>query len=160
MSDIDGLEIRAFGLDDVDGWTRNDLQRHHLIDALEKSGDYLAAVLPSGRVVGKIGIRYDEHPGAGNLFQFDVVASLRGRGIGTRLVRRAEQAIRDHGCDRATLGVEDTNDGAIRLYRRLGYQEFGTEPAEWDQEAPDGTIYRYRCRCLLMQRQLSAMMSP
>ncbi|MFC7622907.1 GNAT family N-acetyltransferase [Microlunatus sp. GCM10028923] len=160
MSGIEDLEIRTFRLDDVDGWARTELQRRHLIDALEKSGDYLAAVLPTGRIVGKIGIRYDEQPGAGSLFQFDVVESLRGQGIGTRLVHRAEQVIRDHGCDRATLGVEDTNEAAIRLYRRLGYQEFGTEAAEWDQEDADGTISRYRCLCLLMCRTLSDDSTP
>ena len=155
MTGIEGLQIRPFGLADVDRWTRTDLHRRHLIDALEKSGDYLAAVLPDGRIAGKLGIRYDEHPGAGTLFQFDVIPSLRGRGVGTALVGRAEQLIRDHGCDRVTLGVEESNEAAIRLYRRLGYEVFGTEPAEWDQEAPDGTIYRYHCECLLMQRTLS-----
>lgn len=158
------VEIRTFRVEDVDGWARTDLQRRHLVGALERSGDYLAATLTTGRIVGKIGIRYDERPGAGTLFQFDVVESLRGRGIGTRLLRRAEQLIRDHGLERASLGVEEDNEAAIRLYRRLGYEEFGTEAAEWDQEAPDGTTYRYRCLCLLMCRTLSGadsdMMTP
>ncbi|GAB3753708.1 GNAT family N-acetyltransferase [Microlunatus parietis] len=160
MSSIEGLEIRAFRRDDVDGWARTDLQRRHLIDGLENSGGYLAAVLPTGRVVGKIGIRYDEQPGAGTVLQFDVVEEFRDQGIGTALLRRAEQVIRDHGCDRVTLGVEETNTDAIRLYRRLGYREFGTEVSEWDQEAPDGTTYRYRCLCLLMCRTLSGTPSP
>jgi ribosomal protein S18 acetylase RimI-like enzyme len=153
---IEDLQIRRFGLDDVAGWARTDLQRRHLVHALENSGDYLAAVLPDGRIVGKIGIRYDQHPGAGNLLQFDVVEDLRGRGIGTALLTRAERLVRDHGCQRITLGVEEDNVDAIRLYRRMGYQEFGVETAEWEQEAPDGTTYMYRCKCLLMQRGLSA----
>jgi ribosomal protein S18 acetylase RimI-like enzyme len=153
---IEDLRIRRFTPDDVAGWARTDLQRRHLVHALENSGDYLAAMLPDGRIVGKIGIRYDEHPGAGNLFQFDVVEDLRGRGIGTALLARAEQLVRDHGCQRITLAVEEDNSDAIRLYRRLGYQEFGVETAEWEQEAPDGTTYIYRCQCLLMQRVLSA----
>jgi ribosomal protein S18 acetylase RimI-like enzyme len=156
MAGLDGVVIRPFRRDDVDRWTRTPSHRQHVIDGLKQAGDYLAAVLPDGRIVGKIGIRYDEHPGAGTVFQFDVVEDLRNKGIGTALIGRAEQVIRDHGCDRVTLGVEESNDGAIRLYRRLGYQEFGTEPAEWDQEGPDGTVYRYRCLCLLMQRTWSA----
>ena len=155
QSGVDGLQIRRFEITDVDNWARTDLQRRHLVDALENSGDYLAAVLPNGRIVGKIGIRYDKHPGAGNLFQFDVVEDLRSRGIGTELLRRAEQRIRDHGCDRATLAVEETNEAAIRLYHRAGYEVIGTEMAQWDQEAPDGTTYLYRCRCLQLQRRLS-----
>jgi ribosomal protein S18 acetylase RimI-like enzyme len=155
VTGIDGLQIRPFGIADVDRWARTDLQRRHLVDALEKSGDYLAAVLPDGRIIGKIGIRYDEHPGAGTLFQFDVIEALRSLGVGTALLLRAEQLIRDHGCSRVTLGVEESNEGAVRLYRRFGYEVFGTEAAEWDQEAADGTIYLYQCQCLLMQRTLS-----
>lgn len=154
MSDIAQLRIRPFGLDDVERWARTDLQRRHLLDALKNTGDYLAAVLPENRIVGKIGIRYDEHPGAGTVLQFDVVDGMRGQGIGTALLRRAEQLIADHGCERVTLGVEDTNLDAIRLYGRLGYRQFDADDAEWDQESADGTIYRYRCRCLLLQRWL------
>lgn len=148
------LQIRRFGIDDVDRWARTDLQRRHLIDALENADDYLAAELPDGRIAGKIGIRYDEHPGAGTLFQFDVAEGLRGRGIGTMLLTRAERQIRDHGCKRATLAVEQTNEAAIRLYRRSGYEVTGTESAQWDQEAPDGTTYLYTCQCFVMEHTL------
>lgn len=151
---IEELRIRRFGVEDVEKWARTDLQRRHLIDALENSDDYLAAVRPDGRIVGKIGIRYDEHPGAGNLFQFDVVEELRNLGIGTTLLASAEQRIRDHGCTRATLAVEVTNDAALRLYRRAGYEMIGTETAQWDQEGPDGTTYLYQCECLQMEHTL------
>jgi ribosomal protein S18 acetylase RimI-like enzyme len=152
---IEGLQIRQFGNHDVDRWARTDLDRRYLAEAVQNSGDYLAAVLPDGRIAGKVGIRYDERPGAGNLFQFDVAEDLRGQGIGTQLVRSAEQRIREHGRNLATLAVEESNEGAIRLYRRLGYEVIGTETAEWNQEAPDGSIYLYQCQCLTMQRELS-----
>lgn len=150
------VRIRRFGADDVESWARTDLERRYLADAVQNSGDYLAAVLPDGRIAGKIGIRYDERPAAGNLFQFDVVEDLRSQGIGTELLRSAERRIREYGRNLATLAVEESNEGATRLYRRLGYEVIGTETAEWDQEAPDGSIYRYRCQCLTMQRELSA----
>lgn len=153
--EIEGLQIRQFGTDDVNTWARTALERRYLAEAVQNSGDYLAAVLPDGRIAGKVGIRYDERPGAGNLFQFDVAEDLHSQGIGTELVRSAEQRIREYGRNLATLAVEETNEGAIRLYRRLGYEVTGTETAEWDQEAPDGTIYPYRCQCLTMQRDLS-----
>lgn len=66
----------------------------------------------------------------------------------------AEERIRERGWGRATLAVEDLNIDAMRLYRRRGYVVCGAEDSEWDQQAPDGTTYRYRCRCLLMQRAL------
>jgi ribosomal protein S18 acetylase RimI-like enzyme len=153
---IEEVQVRPLVMEDVDNWARTDLHRRHLLGGLESADDYLAAVLPSGRIAGKIGIRYDEQPGSGTLFQFDVVEDLRNRGIGTKLLAHAEQRIRDHGCGRATLVVEETNVAAIRLYRRAGYEVFGTESAEWEQEAPDGSTHPYRCECLQMQRALEA----
>lgn len=154
MSAAEELVIRPFSTDDVPRWARTELERSHLLDALATTGDYLAAVVPDGRVVGKLGIRYDEQTDAGTVIQFDVVPEHRNRGIGTRLLARAEQLIRDRGLRRATLAVEEDNAAALRLYRRLGYREFGREPAEWDQQYPDGTVYRYHCVCLLLQRRL------
>jgi len=155
---VDGAEnvqIRQFEVDDANQWGRTPHEREHLASAVEKAGDYLAAVLPSGRIIGKIGIRYDDQPEAGTVFQFDVIADFRNQGVGTALLDHAEKRIRERGWGRATLAVEDSNIDAMRLYRRRGYVVCGAEDSEWDQQVPDGTTYRYRCRCLLMQRTLS-----
>lgn len=50
-----------------------------------------------------------------------VRASHRGRGIGTKLLERAEQFARDRNMHRIELEVSDKNEGAIRLYEKLGY---------------------------------------
>ena len=44
-----------------------------------------------------------------------------GRGIGRCLLARAEQAIRDAGCDRAILWTHEQNEHAQRVYRAAGY---------------------------------------
>ena len=48
--------------------------------------------------------------------------SARGMGIGTALMRRAEKMARSMGKRTMSLGVIGENDGAIRLYERLGYR--------------------------------------
>ena len=48
--------------------------------------------------------------------------SARGMGIGTALMRRAEEKARSAGKRTMSLGVVGENDGAIRLYERLGYR--------------------------------------
>jgi GNAT superfamily N-acetyltransferase len=58
-----------------------------------------------------------------------VLPELRQRGIGTELVRAAEQAARERGWQRISLSVSiDGNPSARRLYERLGYADAGVEP--------------------------------
>jgi ribosomal protein S18 acetylase RimI-like enzyme len=49
---------------------------------------------------------------------------LRGQGIGAALLARAEAFAVERGCTR--LHLETRNEGARRLYERLGYRVFGT----------------------------------
>lgn len=55
-----------------------------------------------------------------------VSSGIRGQGIGTRLVGRAEQYAREKGYHVLSLDVVDTNVGALRLYQRLGFQIHST----------------------------------
>ncbi|MFE2014255.1 GNAT family N-acetyltransferase [Streptomyces sp. NPDC059491] len=52
----------------------------------------------------------------------DVAAELRGRGIGTALVRAAEELARARGRTALGLGVAHDNTRAAALYARLGYE--------------------------------------
>lgn len=51
-----------------------------------------------------------------------VVSSSRGMGIGTALMQKAEEKAESEGKRMMSLGVIAENDGAIRLYERLGYR--------------------------------------
>ncbi len=63
-------------------------------------------------------------PLAGYLQTVGVTEAYRGRGIGSALVGFAEQRIfRDHA--NVFLCVSSFNQGAQRLYRRLGYETVG-----------------------------------
>ena len=44
---------------------------------------------------------------------------------------------------------------AIALYDRLGYVAHGRAPDSWDEQAPDGSIFRYETMCTLMRKELS-----
>lgn len=45
----------------------------------------------------------------------------RGQGIGTALMNIVDDQARRHGCTLASIEVFSENDGAVRLYQRLGY---------------------------------------
>ena len=57
-----------------------------------------------------------------------VPEELRGQGIGTELSLAAERLAGERGHDRISISASITNEGALRLYRRLGYGDAGLEP--------------------------------
>src|SRR5206468_505615 len=54
-----------------------------------------------------------------------VLGGFRDQGLGTALIVEGERVLRERGVMHATLVVEKANDGAIRLYERLGYTREG-----------------------------------
>ncbi len=62
-------------------------------------------------------------PGALFIWDIEVEAEARGRGIGQAALEVLHTWARDHGYDRVGLHVFGANDVARRLYLRLGYLE-------------------------------------
>jgi ribosomal protein S18 acetylase RimI-like enzyme len=50
-----------------------------------------------------------------------VLASYRGRGIGTQLLAHTEEVARAQGIHRIELEVFENNENAVRLYEKLGF---------------------------------------
>lgn len=69
-----------------------------------------------------------------------VFPDLRGRGIGTALLRHALEEARRLGAVRATLEVRASNGPARRLYERLGFTEAGTRRAYYTNPVEDAVI--------------------
>jgi GNAT superfamily N-acetyltransferase len=77
-------------------------------------------------------------PGVPTLVHLEVAGRLQRRGIGTALVGAGEDTARRHGHDRIALGVGLDNPGARRLYKRLGYANWGHghTVASWRERRP------------------------
>jgi ribosomal protein S18 acetylase RimI-like enzyme len=154
------LTIRNLTRDDLPSCTWSGSATHlaHVAQALEPAErgelDYLALCPPSNLPVAIGGIDYAVTPDAGTLWQLAVHPALRSCGIGTILIRAAEQRIRARGLHRAELGVEEINPRARALYERLGYLAYGRKPEAWDEEAADGSVTRYETVCTLMGKEL------
>jgi ribosomal protein S18 acetylase RimI-like enzyme len=56
---------------------------------------------------------------------------FQGRGLGSRLIAVIEDAARERGFTRITIGVDATNDRARRLYERKGYAWLKDKTEAW-----------------------------
>ncbi|MET9763666.1 GNAT family N-acetyltransferase [Streptomyces sp. NPDC006372] len=64
--------------------------------------------------------------------------TLRSRGIGSALLRAAEERARTRGRTAVGLGVADDNPRAAALYARLGYQALAPYLGRWSYEDHEG----------------------
>lgn len=77
------------------------------------------------------------HDGLGEVTLFFTATSARGAGAGTALLATAVAALRERGLA-PCLDVVPTSTGAMRLYRRTGWQEVGRVRPGWlSPDAPD-----------------------
>ena len=153
------LTVRDIAEDDLPGltWCGSRLHVAHIAEEVRSAPatrEFLAAFLPDGRSVGKGEIDYAGEPHAGQIGSLAVRDFLQSLGIGTFLIDTAEQRIRDRGLHRAVLDVEDNNPRARALYERLGYVAYDRRPESWDQQAPDGRVYRYETTCTYLRKDL------
>ncbi|KAF2184966.1 acyl-CoA N-acyltransferase [Zopfia rhizophila CBS 207.26] len=79
-------------------------------------------------------LTYDDPPYADRpvLYIYEVHLSevLRGKGVGSHLVQVAETVARRIGIEKCMLTVFNRNEGARRLYARLGYHRDGCSPPD------------------------------
>jgi ribosomal protein S18 acetylase RimI-like enzyme len=75
----------------------------------------LGGVIVGAVMAGWDGVR-------GWLYHLAVAPEHRRRGFATRLVRAAEERLRQLGCPKVNLQVRSTNGAVIAFYRSLGYE--------------------------------------
>lgn len=104
------------------------------LEEVEKSrGTFLLAV-DSDIAVGFVAaVTFEPSPEAllsnipslrGRITELYVDASYRGQGIGTVLMREAEQYLQKLGCDVIRIEVFSPNENAHNLYKKLGYRDY------------------------------------
>ena len=83
-------------------------------------------------LVGAVTVEFSERPKTrhkGHVIGMYVVPHARKVGVGRALLERAIACSRERGdITVLTLTFTQGNDGAIGLYRKLGFVEFGVEP--------------------------------
>ena len=106
------------------------------IEGLETS--HVVGAYRGSAIVGMIGLRQESGARMAHkafIWGFFVEPDERGRGTGALLVEAALAAARER-VEQVTLTVVADNTPAIRLYERLGFRRYGTEPRAL--KTPDG----------------------
>lgn len=117
----------------------------------EKGREYLIAWL-DGKPVGNLDLRYDgfdseklsdEMRKIPELNAITVAEGCRGKGIGTVLIKEGERRVKERGFKQVGMGVNPENEGAKRLYERLGYKDSGTglHRGSWEVTDKDGNTF-------------------
>jgi len=80
-----------------------------------------------GALVGAVYLLWKRHGlnAYGKVFSLAVAPSAQGQGLGLGLMKAAEDEARRRTVARLTLEVRQTNQKALQLYKKLGYQRAG-----------------------------------
>lgn len=96
------------------------------------SGNVIYAAEAEGRVIGYISVEL--HDSFIYLDDLSVSERYRSCGIGSKLIALAEKHGGEMSALSAVLHVEKSNDGALRLYKRLGYTTVADEESRFRME--------------------------
>lgn len=108
-------------------------------EALARSGKAFAELLPQGgatpqhflyvmdhettnQKVGYLWVHVEPEGKRAFLYQIFVLPEHRSKGFGSSAVREVEKILKAKGVEQLALHVFGFNEGAIRLYKRLGFQ--------------------------------------
>ena len=94
--------------------------------------NFVFGAFAEGKLVGTAGFVRERGPKLrhkGRIWGVYLDRELRGRGVGSRLLRSAVQRARElEGLEQIMLSVAGTQTAAIALYRSLGFTPWGREP--------------------------------
>ena len=76
----------------------------------------------------------------GRILTLDILPKVRRFGLGTRLMQESERRLRERGCKQVYLETAVTNEPALRLYRKLGYETLRMLPLYYPTHALDAYL--------------------
>jgi ribosomal protein S18 acetylase RimI-like enzyme len=79
-----------------------------------------------GAIMGVAIVLFRVNSAVARLYSLAVAPKYTGRGIASTLLATAEKIARSRKCRSLRLEVHERNHGAINVYRRAGYHEFGS----------------------------------
>lgn len=117
------LEKEAFGVGGLNEW--------HLVPFIRHGRVFVAR--EEENIVGLIQYMRDwDRPNKAYLMGVSIAQEMRGKGLGTILMRTSLQALKKENIDEVELTVDPQNFGAIKIYKgKLGFIEKGVRMDEY-----------------------------
>ena len=108
-----------YNTDDVQGYEDGYLDKFFSTD----QEDLIYVAEADGKVVAYLSVEVHRREGYIYLDDLSVTGAYRGQGIGTKLIKMAEEYAGQVGIIPVVFHVEKSNIRAHQLYKRLGYQD-------------------------------------
>jgi ribosomal protein S18 acetylase RimI-like enzyme len=115
---------------------------------IEMPRDRLVVAVRNGEILGYCLVLMHKATRLARIYSIAVLPASRGLGLGEKLIRQAEYQAVEAGRIIMRLEVREDNPGAIALYRRLGYRQFGTLRDYYEDH---GTALRFERRILFYE---------
>lgn len=131
VAEIAALEKQCFS----DPWSENSVA-YELTNSLSlwlvaTEGDQVAGYVGSQAVMGEA-----------DVMNVAVAPEYRRQGIAQALVTELIIQLKGAGCTQLTLEVRASNESAIALYKKLGFQQVGCRPRYYRNPKEDALILR------------------
>lgn len=114
-NDLLALENASFTTDRI---SRRNLRRLLVSPSAVCMGAFM-----EGRLVGSVVVLFRRNTRSARIYSLAVSESVRGMGVGRRLLAKAEALARERGCVRMRLEVRMGNLPAIKLYQASGFAD-------------------------------------
>ncbi len=145
LPDAGGIRVRRGGERDLPAlvaleegsFTADRMSRRSLRRLLlGNTADVLLAEAPGGALLGAAVLLRRKGSRRERLYSLAVDPAARGRGVGRLLLEAVLASARSRGAVEVGLEVRTDNDGAIALYRSLGFTEAGVVEGYYADGAP------------------------
>lgn len=124
---VAALDLKSFG--EIDSWSTE----YFFYAAQNERAEFLV-VETAGKIVACAGA--DIFADAAEIVSFAVDPDRRNQGIGTRLLAKLIEVVKNRGATVFILEVRPSNKVAIKLYEKFGFQIVDREENYyWDEDA-------------------------